>query len=179
MFKWVKKTGGGIKNTIANEGKTLLNTDEAKRYGSKIIDDAKKSLNPFAVKKGRQESFEAAMLRMNLTENDIRNVYTNHQLRFYIGTGIMIVAIVVGAKMLIQSNWFALGPAIACIAICLSQIFDGSFRTYQIRKRELVSVGEWFADKSGWIPTRLLSPEEIEDEKRKAKKRKSTALTKK
>ena len=124
MFKWLKKGTGTVKDKVVNEGKVLLGTEEAKKYGNKIVSDAKKSLNPFAVKKGREESFENAMLRMGLNEENIKNAYFNHQLRFYIGLLIFIVAIVVLIKMLIIGNIFALGPAIACMALCGSQMFD-------------------------------------------------------
>lgn len=179
MFKWVRKGTTTVKDKLVNEGKTLLGTEEAKRYGNKIVDDAKKSLNPFAVKQGRQESFESAMLRMGLNEEDIKQSYANHQLRFYIGLLIFIVAIIVLIKMLIAGNIFALGPAIACMALCLSQMFDGSFRTYQIRKRQLVPISEWIADYNEWWPSRLLSKEEVEALKRKSKKSKSNNIIKK
>lgn len=179
MFKWAKKTSSGVKDKVVNEGKTLLGVEEAKKYGNRIIYDAKNSLNPFAVKKGRQESFESAILRMGLTEEDIRQSYSNHQLRFYIGISIFLVAIIVLIKMLLQSNWFAIGPAIACMAICISQIFDGSFRTYQIRRRELVSVSEWFADRKEWWPSKLLTVEETEQLKRRLRKTKKNSIVKK
>lgn len=179
MFKWIKKGSGTVKDKVVNEGKILLGTEEAKKYGSKIISDAKKSLNPLAVKKGREESFENAMLRMGLNEENIKQAYFNHQLRFYIGLLIFIVAIIVLIKMLIIGNIFALGPAIACMALCCSQMFDGSFRTYQIRKRQLVSVSEWFSDKAEWWPSNLLSKEELEALKRKSKKSKSNNIIKK
>lgn len=179
MFKWLKKGTGTVKDKVVNEGKVLLGTEEAKKYGNKIVSDAKKSLNPFAVKKGREESFENAMLRMGLNEENIKNAYFNHQLRFYIGLLIFIIAIVVLIKMLIIGNIFALGPAIACMALCGSQMFDGSFRTYQIRRRQLVSVSEWFNDKKEWWPTTLLSKEEVEALKRKSKKSKSNNIIKK
>lgn len=178
MFKWVRKGTGSVKDKIVNEGKTLLGAEEAKRYGNKIIEDAKKSLNPFSVKKGREESFENAMFRMGLSEEDINQSYTNHQLRFYIGLLIFIVAIIVLIKMLIQGNLFALGPAIACMALCFSQMFDGSFRTYQIRKRQLISISEWASDYKEWWPSRLLTKEEVEALKRKSKKSKSNNIMK-
>ena len=48
----------------------------------------------------------------------------------------------------------------ACFAaICLAQMFAGSFRAYQLSIRRFCDVSEWLVNKSAWIPFAFELPE--------------------
>lgn len=169
IFKKAAKKGTGY---VKEEANSLLNLKTAKFFGADIINSARKVLDPRTVKKGKEESFSNAVQRLNIKESDLRAAYKNYLFKFYLGISLFLLALFFGLKISISSSYFALAPMIGAMAIAISQIFEGSFRCYQINRRELCSVTQWRQNFDNFFPEKFKDDAKLEEEERKSRKRK-------
>lgn len=163
-----KKSTGYVKN----ETSTLLNFKSVKFFGEDIFNTAKKVLNPNSVKKGKEEKFSNAVKRLNLSEQDLKSSYKTYLFKFYLGISLFLLSLFFGIKLTISGTYFTLAPMIGAIAIAVSLIFDGSFRCYQINRRELCSVKQWRQNFDHFFPDKFKDEDKLKEEERKERKKK-------
>ena len=140
-----------------NYSRAVVNADEIQSHWGNIRDMATGLFN----KKdgsGREETFDNAMMRMQLSEKNLAAAYKFHVSRFYvfavglvIGIGIMLATVIQEAVM---PTMAALGFCAAMSALC----FQASFRALQLQKRELVEVAFWARNPIYWIPVSWTLP---------------------
>lgn len=169
MFKRTKKVARNSVRFVKNEGSKTLNVDEIKENYHSIKDLAHDVIDPRKIKQGRIETFESAKQRLNLSEKDIEGSYQNFFWRFYIF--LMFLSLVIGIIVsgVIKGSYNAVPIALGGSIIFIAQMVVASFRTFQIRHRELFSLKTWASNPSEWIPPPYEAP----------KSSKSKSLTKK
>ena len=156
----MKKVGGlGRRAATApfRAAKKLVGVDHARDNWRWIISLAG-SLSPSSVKTGRVETFERAMERQGVGEEQLRKIYANHVIRFWACSALLLVGLGVLATYAASGKWLALFPGLGFAAICLSQMFGASFRARQLALRRFCDVSEWVADTSSWIPKSFSLP---------------------
>lgn len=169
---FIKKTAKKGAGYVKDETKKFTNMKDIMHY-SGMIKSMMSFLNPFKEKdekNKREETFENAMERLNLTEESLKKSFEYHRFYFYLGVFLCFGSLFFGAYLLIAlKNYWSIGPIVACVAIGLSQMFTGSFRTYQINTRQLCDVKTWF-DNGIYIPKKFKNDKELKlMEKQKSK----------
>lgn len=138
---------------MVDGGKKMVNYDQARSTWASIQQMAA-GLNPRSVRRGRVETFQSAYDRLGLTEESLAKVYQNYFLKFYLSLMIGAGGTVLTVVNIIQGNSVAVALAyLGFIAVCVSQMFSASFRMYQMRRRKLCDVSEWFKRGAEWFPT--------------------------
>lgn len=138
-------------------GRDVVNAEQIENEWGNIKDMAD---TVFKVKKGegREETFNNAVNRLNLKEEDLASAYKFHVSRLYIFLGAMAVGLFFILSFLLQGNWFG---SISCLAFFIAMTalaFQSSFRAFQISKRELVGVHYWWQHPKNWVPQSLKLP---------------------
>lgn len=135
---------------VVNYGKSIVGTEDLKKNAEFISDMAQSIAGKTDTK--RSETFENAYTRLGLTEEDLAKSYKYYEIRFNIFIAFAALAILLLIYSLVVSKILSAFAILAFMAVCLSQLFTSSFRMYQIRRRELVSVKEWAQHKEEWWP---------------------------
>lgn len=138
-------------------GREVVNADQIQSEWGSIKDMAGKVLRPSKAE-GREETFDNAMSRLKLTEEDIRGSYKFHVVRLYIFTVGLGVAFITSLVSVFNGSWM---QAIACLGVAAAMAalsFQASFRAFQIRRRELFDVSFWLENPREWIPKSLDLP---------------------
>jgi hypothetical protein len=139
------------KDKAVGYGKKVVNAEEIKTNWE-YIGGLWKGLLPKKLKKGREETFSNAYQRLSLTEDDLKKAYMFYVLRFYV---FYIFGIVVFSIMLYSAynqNWLTTMSCFGFIAVCFSFAFQASFRTMQIRMRQLAGIDYWVKSPNYWFP---------------------------
>jgi hypothetical protein len=150
----MKKAGGLGKRLVTSPfrmAKGLVGVDQA-RENWRWITSLAGALRPGDPNGARVETFEHAMRRQGATEKDLEKIYTNHVLRFWICSLLLLVGVGVVVSYVFSGHALALFPGVGFVAICLSQMFSASFRARQLARRRFCDVSEWLADSSSWVP---------------------------
>lgn len=137
--------------------KRLMGIEHAKENLSWMATWGKAFL-PSSIKKGRIETFERAMARQGVSEDALDRIYTNYVLKFWIGAMMLALGVAIAVSYAANGSPMVMFPAMGFGALCLSQMFIGSFRARQLGRREFSDVSEWLADPSSWIPTSFALP---------------------
>lgn len=106
-----------------------------------------------AMAPGRRESFEEAMDRQNLTDNDLNQVYNQMAIEAIVLFGMAVLGFIVG----VYFGFFAGLSSSALVAFfvsfaCLARAGSCSFRNYQIRHRRLGMLSQWLGNPAEWVP---------------------------
>lgn len=138
-------------------GRDVVNAEQIEGEWDNIKDMAG---TVFKVKKGdgREETFNNAVNRLNLKEEDLASAYKFHVSRLYIFIAAMAVGLFFIVSFLLKSNWFG---SISCLAFLIAMTalaFQSSFRAFQISKRELVDISYWWQHPQNWVPQSLKLP---------------------
>ena len=169
---FVKKNLKKGKNYIKDEAVSYTGAKNINFFTKRLLKDVNK-LNPFKEKEedGKVETFENAVNRLNLNDQDLKSSYNYYKFYFYFGCALSIISFLTGAYFTIVNNDFwSIGPVIACLCFGFSQIVIGSFRTYQINNRNLCGFEEWKAQ-GFYFPSKFMSMKEFQTEKRKIEKK--------
>lgn len=156
----LNKLGSASKKVVTGPvgyAKRLMGIDHAKENLSWMATWAKAML-PSSIKKGRIETFERAMARQGVSEEELDKIYTNYVLKFWIGGMMLALGLAVAINYVIAGSHMVIFPTLGFSAICLSQMFIGSFRARQLGRREFSDVSEWLANPSSWVPTSFIIP---------------------
>lgn len=146
------------KDKASNSGKAMLNYEQVSSVGGWIKQSAK-SLSPWRKKAGvRVETFQAAIERMAVSEEDLAKQYQNHVLRFYLALLVWTIGTIVTGIYLARGSWISLLPYGGFTALCGAQLFSASLWAMQIRRREFVGAQGWLALRGEWFPTELELP---------------------
>lgn len=140
----------GDKNGSASDALKSLLAVERHKALIEIILNGLKALDPRRIRTGRVESFDAARTRLKVNNDEIEQIRVNHVLSFW---GVFLV--LAGAWSYHASQPFWLGSLIVMLgfsAMCLSLMFQASFRASQLKARTLHSVAEWAGNFEHWLP---------------------------
>ena len=138
-------------------GRDVVNADQIENEWGNIKSMAGAVLKP---KHGpvREETFDNAVSRLNLREEDLASAYKFHSVRVYIFTASLAIGMLACLVFLFSGSWMS---ALTCLGFCVAMgalFFQASFRSFQIRRRELVDVSFWLENPSEWIPGTLSLP---------------------
>lgn len=114
--------------------------------GVEYINDLREGLKP---RRQGRETFENAVGRLNIREEDLYDAYKFQAFRFFLFLSLSVLALVGAAHFAIQGSFVFLG-FLGFIFIGAAQIFNASFRMMQIRYRELLPVKFWTQNPSEW-----------------------------
>lgn len=153
QFKRTKK----IFTRGKNYTEKVVNAEEIKSTWSEVTRIAKDNLLP---SKGpvREETFNNAMSRLKLSESDLPKAYLYQLTRLYIFTVGLAIGLGFIVYFLITQNFMAM---IACMGFSLAMAalsFQASFRSFQIQRRELVSILFWSQHPRHWLPLTTTLP---------------------
>ena len=150
MFKWTKNKATDLKNYTGE----IFNAKGIKSTTDEIIDMAKQTLDPRAIKIERTESFEHAKQRLNLKMSDLNQLYYNYALSFYIAaTAGLLCFVYLLYALFLERKFMASLSSLGIMLFCLANCFQFSFRTFQIKHQKLCSVKDWWNRGGDWIPT--------------------------
>jgi len=128
--------------------------------GADYIKDLGQGLKP---RRQGRETFENAVGRLNLREEDLRDAYKFQTFRFFLFLGLSVAAGIGAGYFALQSSFAFLG-FLGFICIGAAQIFNASFRMMQIRYKELLPVKFWLQNSSEWwykpLPQRKSAPKQ-------------------
>jgi len=97
----------------------------------------------------RYETFEQAMLRLNLTEQDIKQRARNIRIQFWVYTLMALLVLVYSGYLLFSSTLVAAALGFIVMCLCIMKAASMHFWLFQIKKRRLgCSMKEWFGVKS-------------------------------
>lgn len=114
--------------------------------GAEYINGLRQSLKP---RREGRETFENAVGRLKVREEDIYDAYKLQTFRFFLFFGLSILALIGGIYFAAQSSFTFLG-FFGFIFIGAAQIFNASFRMMQIRYRELLPIKFWMQNPNEW-----------------------------
>lgn len=176
---FIKKNAKKGAKYIKKETYSYTNMKDVLFYKSFIVNIIK-VLNPFNRKKEevKTETFENAVERLNLKEENLRDSFKYYNLTFWLGLLLAFSSFSFGVYLIFfKGNIWAVGPTVACLAIGFAQMINGSFRTFQINRRELCSFSIWYKNKK-FFPSSFKTDKEYQTEKRKEEKKSLQRLTK-
>lgn len=129
--------------------------------GAEYIGDLRRSLKP---RREGRETFENAVGRLKIREEDIHDAYKLQSFRFFLFLGLSLLSLAGGVYFASQSSFAFLG-FLGFVLIGGAQIFNASFRMMQIRYRELLPVKFWMQNANEWwyrpLPKRVSSSKKI------------------
>lgn len=176
---FIKRNAKKGANYVKNETYTYTNMKDVVFYKSFIFRIIK-VLNPFNKKESeyRTETFENAVKRLNIKEENLYDSFKYYNLTFWLGFLLTFSSLLFGGYLLFfKGNIWAVGPTIACASIGFAQMINGSFRAFQINRRELCSLSVWYKSKN-LFPSSFKNTETYNKEKRMEDKKSLQRLTK-
>lgn len=147
MAGWFSKQGDKIKNY----GGKLVGSREIETNHN-IIRQSISRLFGWRKREIKEETFANAYARFGLNESKLKAIYSQFVFRFYLFLAFLFVDVFLLALFIAQGNWKGVLPSVGFFAICFTQVFISSFRSYQIKRRELVGFRDWFSDPDAWWP---------------------------
>lgn len=159
MFGWFKKKAINTKDSAKNFGKSVVGWDEARSGGSYILEMLKR-LNPkYVSANARKETFSEAQSRLNVQDHDLRIIYKQLALSFYVSLFFAIVCFGILLHVLFNvRNILSSLSVLAIFILCLSNMFRFSFRSFQIKHKKLCPFQDWWNRSSEWIPNIIKPP---------------------
>lgn len=149
MINWIKSLGKRTSDYTAK----VVNAEEIKSNASFIKEAGSTLLLPGkTIKNARTESFEEAVRRQNLDEEDLMRVHFNYSASFYVSAFFGAVCFALMANAFVAGSIMYVLSSFAIFLVCLANAFRFSFRCFQIRHRKLCPVSEWFSRKQEWLP---------------------------
>jgi intracellular multiplication protein IcmV len=148
--------------------KQALNVKENKE-NILFIKDSIKALSPKEqIKNSKNETFEDAMARLNVTEKDLENNYKNFSRITYISIFLTILLFILANYFLFFEHIIIKAlSTIVVMFLSLTYSFKFSFRAFQIKHRELCDVKKWWESSSEWLPQLSLKKKIIEKTEKK------------
>lgn len=150
MFARTRQFFKRRKDRLANRAGKVFNTEEIRDNWSLIQRLQHQVFRRPTV--AREETFRHAYRRLQLTETDLAASHQYHLVRFYIFATFASLALGSTVYSLVSAHWFGLGPSLGALILMGALAFQASFRLFQIERRELVPVSEWFSHPGSWVP---------------------------
>lgn len=150
FFDWVRNKG----KKGVDSGKSTINYKEISGTASEIKKMANIALNPnHAIKNAKKETFQNAKERLKVTDNDLKAIYKNYSIIFYVFLfAAMICFLGVLYYLFILKSMISFLSMFVIMLFCLINAFKFSFRAFQIKHQKLCSVKEWWDRASEWLP---------------------------
>ena len=153
-FGWLKKKSKQGVDAGAGFGKKITNWEEIKNNWSEIGKLYDTLANPKKIQKSTaSKTFLQAVLDNKLSQEDIKKIYFNYSLAFYISVLFSFVAFF---SSLYSAYNASLGGSVAGLAIwlvCVANMFRFSFNTFRIKHQKFCSVQDWWNNPNQWIPS--------------------------
>ncbi|MDD2820476.1 MAG: hypothetical protein PHW29_04360 [Flavobacterium sp.] len=131
--------------------KKIMGINAIKGGGTLVVNVIKSMI--LGTKSDTVETFDVARTRLGIDNEHIKLVYKRYTQKFYVSlfSAIFLIGLIIYYGY-IQHSFGGLLSSTAVFTISLANMFNTSFRTFQIRKRTLYPVSEWFKRKEEWIP---------------------------
>ena len=159
MFKRTRQTAKKTTTkTYTYVKDDLLNIKEAQGHFDDIKNLTREHLDPRSKKTARNETFAHAMERKGLTMEDVAEAYKVYNFRFNLFAFFLGAALFMALWGASQQRWLLVMGAMPAMLIFIGQLFNASFRCFQIRHHELLPVTAWWHHRSEWIPGDYVPP---------------------
>jgi len=154
MFGWIKRKASNSASGAKDLGKAVVGWDQAKAGGSFIAEMVKR-LNPrYVSDNARKETFSQAQQRLNVNDENLRAVYKQLALSFYVSIFFTIICFGILLFMLFSSKSIISSfGVLGILVLCLANAFRFSFRSFQIKHKKLCPVQDWWNRSSEWVPS--------------------------
>ena len=142
------------KNTGKNTVSKMVGFGAIKDGADYIKATSKHLLNPKeAIKNARVETFEQAVLRLGVNNDDLKKNYNNFTTTFWVSFvfGLICFANIVSYGL--DGKVLSTLASLSIMFVCLANCFKYSFRAFQIRHRNLCAPSLFLQHKSEWFPT--------------------------
>lgn len=142
-----KKSGS---NTVA----TIIGWNSIKDGASYMIETGAYLFNPKkAIANARNETFEEAVKRHGVTDEDLKKNYNNFVITFYVSALFALVCLGLAFNYLFNEQSIMGGlSSLSIMSVCLANCFKYSFRAFQIKHRSLCSVKDFTPRVKEWFP---------------------------
>lgn len=134
-----------IKKTFSkllNKTKKVVAYDDIKKNHNNYMDIINKIKKPME-EQARIETFEIAMKRQNLNQDDIKKVHSNLFIVWISAILFSIFSVVIQGIYIYKGFYFGAIAMVGVQAILLAIIFEKQFRMYQIQNKNLCSVNDF------------------------------------
>ncbi|WP_136419527.1 hypothetical protein [Herbaspirillum sp. ST 5-3] len=141
----IRSIVGTVKNTAGVEA-IKQNHNYFKQMASLVLTPKK------YIENARKETFEQAVQRHGVTDEDLKKNYNNFVITFYVSVVFALACAGVGLGYVFDGNLLGAVSALTITTVCLANAFKFSFRAFQIKHRSLCAVSDFMQRKSEWIP---------------------------
>lgn len=141
-----------IGQRVIKAPKEVVNYREIKggfNYTKSIVQD----LNKFRKGSTRVETFEEAVERRRLTEDDLRVFHRQHIILAHIFLFFMALAVLMGVYHFTVANYAGVLTSAAATIVMVAVYIPRSFRAFQIERRELCAFNVWAKSPKNWLPS--------------------------
>lgn len=154
MFESLKRKSNKEKVGFVEDNvkfmKKVMSVDEIKANAG-LIKSMANAIKPS--KSNRVETFQEAVIRLNVSDEDLKANYRNNAVSFYVSFTFALVCLGGLFINLFQThNTLASLSMASIMLLCLSNCFRFSFRALQIKHQNLFSPKEWLNRKKEWFP---------------------------
>lgn len=153
-----ERTRDRTKKTFRYVKDDVVNVKEIQGHFQDVKDLAGEHMDPRRKKVGRTETFANAMERKGLTLEDVAASYKHYSFRFYLFLFFGTFSLFLLGWSLVKLDWFVAAPSFAATLIFAAQLFNASFRCFQIRNHEFLPVSTWAQRRDQWWPAEYMPP---------------------
>jgi hypothetical protein len=128
------------------------------REGGAVIGEGVRVLNQAArdsMKAGRFETFDQAMSRLGIEEEQLPIIHNQMVLQLYLTFFVGIASLTSGVNLVVQDNLFAAIIAALIAVASMTKTVQSSMQCEFIRQRRLGIGAMWWSRPSIWFPARM------------------------
>lgn len=138
---------GAINSTMTNtmRGASVIKSASGQlRAGTAVL-----------MRPGRIETFEEALERNGVLEEDLPLIHNQLLLQMYAAGVFAVVAYTVAGVHTLQQSYFSGLLSLILGTTCAAHFSQSSLRAFQVRRRRLGAAAEWLTSPSEWLPSRM------------------------
>ena len=142
------------KNTGKNTVSKMVGFEAIKDGATYIKTTSKHLLNPKeAIKNARVETFEQAVSRLGVSDEDLKKNHNNFTTTFWVSFVFAMFCLYNIFNYGIGGHLLSALASFSIMLVCLANCFKYSFRAFQIRHRNLCSAKVFLNRFNEWFPT--------------------------
>lgn len=153
----LKQWFGKKSSALTDKAKKFTGYEDTKKFSTDTKEIAGTLLSPKkAIASARNETFNEAMKRLGVNEEDLKMNYRNFAWLCWISLAFAVFLISLATYCVTQGSSLQGLAGLSIASFCLASAFKYSFRAFQIRHQNLCSVKTWYERKPDWLPNPFL-----------------------
>lgn len=143
-----------LKNTGKNTVGKMVGFEAIKDGAIYIKTTSKHLLNPKeAIKNARVETFEQAVSRLGVSDEDLKKNHNNFTTTFWVSFMFAMFCLYNIFNYGLGGHFIPSLASLSIMLVCLANCFKYSFRAFQIRHRNLCPTSVFLQRANEWFPT--------------------------